>query len=128
MTRILFIEPDRILGANAKAVMKRAGHSVDWHVDPQAAIDSADSVCPDVIVLDVLLAGRSGVEFLHEFHSYPEWVSVPTIVYSSISAEELNSTNIDFDQLNITAYHYKSAVSITELCRFIDKTLRLAAS
>lgn len=128
MARILFIEPDRILGANAKAVMKRAGHSVDWHVDPQAAIDSADTTRPDIIVLDLLLAGRSGMEFLYEFRSYPEWINVPAIVYSNVLPEEFSSTNIGFDQLDITAYHYKPATSITELCRSIDRALQLAAS
>ena len=44
MARILFIEPDRLLGANARKIFKRAGHDVNWQVDPQAAIDSADAL------------------------------------------------------------------------------------
>jgi len=67
MARILFIEPDRLLGANARKIFKRAGHDVNWQVDPQAAIDSADATPPDVIVLDLLLAGRSGVSSCMSF-------------------------------------------------------------
>ena len=125
MARILFIEPDRLLGANAKKVFKRAGHDVNWYVDPQAAINSADTARPDVIILDLLLAGRSGVEFLYEFRSYPEWSRLPVIIYSDISPEEFKGANVGFTQLNIAAYHYKPTTSITELCNSIEKVAQL---
>jgi len=124
MARILFIEPDRILGANAKRIIKRAGHSVDWHVDPQAAMDSADSIRPDVIILDLMLASRSGVEFLYEFRSYPEWSKVPVIIYSSVPAEEFNADYVGFNQLDIAAYHYKPAATIAELLQSVDRILQ----
>ncbi len=126
MARILFIESDRLLGTNAKIIFKRAGHDVNWHVDPQAAMDSADAARPDVIILDLLLAGRSGVEFLYEFRSYLEWAHVPVIIYSDISPEEFKGANVGFNQLNIAAYHYKPATSITELCGSIESVLRPA--
>lgn len=126
MARILFIEPDRLLGANAQQIFKHAGHEVIWHVDPQAAIDAADASHPDVIVLDLLLAGRSGVEFLYEFRSYPEWSRLPVIIYSDISPEEFKGANVGFTQLNIAAYHYKPTTSITELCSSIEKVAQPA--
>ena len=94
MARILFIEPDYLLGANAKNILKRAGHSVDWHVDPQAAMDSADAAHPDIIILDLLLAGRSGIEFLYELRSYPEWAKLPVIIYSNVPAEEFSGAGV----------------------------------
>ena len=125
MARILFIEPDRLLGANARKIFKRAGNEVNWQVDPQAAIDSAAETNSDVIVLDLLLAGRSGVEFLYEFRSYPEWSRLPVIIYSDISPEEFKGANVGFTQLNIAAYHYKPTTSITELCNSIEKVAQL---
>ena len=113
------------MGANARKIFKRAGHDVNWQVDPQAAIDSADASPPDVIVLDLLLAGRSGVEFLYEFRSYPEWSRLPVIIYSDISPEEFKGANVGFTQLNIAAYHYKPTTSITELCDSVEKVAQL---
>lgn len=124
MARILFIEPDRILGANAVRIMKLAGHLLDWQVDPQVAIDSADSSHPDIIVLDLLLAGRSGVEFLYEFRSYPEWSDVPAIIYSNVPADEFGAENTSFGHLNIVAYHYKPATPIAKLLKSIEKNLQ----
>ncbi len=123
MARILFIESDRILGGNACRIMKRAGHGIDWHVDPQAAMDSADAVRPDIVILDLILAGRSGIEFLYEFRSYPEWTDVPVMIYSSVSAEDFNSADVGFKHLNIAAYHYKPATTIAELLMSVERIL-----
>lgn len=123
MARILLIEPDRIMAVNFKKVLKRAGHTVDWHVDAQTAIDSTDQVLPNIIVLDLFIAGHSGVEFLYEFRSYPEWQDVPIIIYSSVSAQDIQLEGLGFSQLGITAYRYKSVTAISELARSIDQVL-----
>ncbi len=128
MAQILFIEPDRILGVNAKKIFKHAGHNVDWHVDPQAAMDSADALHPDVIILDLVLAGRSGIEFLYELRSYPDWAKLPVIIYSSVPPEDFNTAGLGALALDISAYYYKPATSITDLCRYIDLTLQSAVS
>lgn len=124
MAHILFIEPDRLLGSNAKKILKRTGHSVDLHVDPQAAINSADAVRPDIIILDLLLAGHSGVEFLYELRSYPEWAKLPVVIYSNVPAEEFAVAGISFSQLDIADYYYKPVTPISELAKSIDRILQ----
>lgn len=128
MARILFIEPDRLLGANAKQILKHAGHWVDCCVDPQAAMDSADNMHPDIIILDLLLAGRSGIEFLYEFRSYPEWVRLPIIIYTNVKEEEFIGVGVGFKQLGISAYFYKPTTSISELSKSIDRILQPVTS
>lgn len=127
MARILFIESDRLLGSNAKLILKRAGHDVDWHVDPQAAMDSADISHPDIIIMDLLLAGRSGVEFLYELRSYPEWANLPVIIYSNVPAEEFAVAGTGATGLNIAAYYYKPATPIKELAKSVKRILQPVA-
>lgn len=122
----MLIEPDKILADNACKVLKKAGHSVDWRVDPQEALDSADSELPDVIILDLILANRGGVEFLYEFRSYPDWQKVPIIIFSSLSAEELSGILDGFEHLKISAFHYKSNTSLSVLAKTVEKTLQTA--
>jgi DNA-binding response OmpR family regulator len=93
MANILLIESDKILASNLTQFFKRAGHYVAWHVDPQEAILTADKSQPDVVVLELLLAGRSGIEFLYEFRSYPEWQALPVIIYSNLSEEEVDTAS-----------------------------------
>ncbi len=124
MARILLIESDRILADNISRVLKQAGHRSDWHFDPQAAIDSADSKAPDVIIIDLILAGRSGVEFLYEFRSYPEWQKLPIIIFSDITPEEFSGADTGFSQLNVVAYHYKPVSKLIDLVSSVDRALQ----
>jgi DNA-binding response OmpR family regulator len=96
------------------------GHRVDWCYDLQQALDCADANCPDVIVLDLMLCGRSGIEFLYEFRSYPDWQSIPVIIFSNITSRDLGRSTVGFRQLNVSAYHYKPTTSLEELSESID--------
>lgn len=122
MAHILLIESDRVLADNISKAFTNARHQVDWRVDPQIALDSADNNPPEAIILDLVLANRSGVEFLYEFRSYPDWQSVPVIIFSSLSAEELKESVGGFRHLNITAYHYKPNTRLDELVTSVEKT------
>lgn len=124
MSNILLIEPDKILAGNIARVLKKNGHAVNQQVDPQIALDSADTILPDVIVLDLILAGRSGIEFLYEFRSYPDWLKIPIVLFSSLSARELRESLPGFDHLNITAYHHKSNTSLSQLAKSVDRILQ----
>ncbi|HSX18284.1 MAG TPA: response regulator [Candidatus Saccharimonadales bacterium] len=126
MAQILLIESDKILAANIAKFLKKRGHDVDWQVNPQVALDSADTRLPDIIILDLVLAGRGGVEFLYEFRSYPDWQNVPIILFSSLSPEELKGTLDGFEHLNITDYHYKSNTPLSKLTQTVDRVLQPA--
>ncbi len=120
MLQILLIESDKVLADNAVKVLKKAGHRVVWQVDPQAALEKADSQLPDLIIMDLILAKRGGVEFLYEFRSYPDWQKVPIVLFSSLSAEELCGVGGGFEHLNIAAYLYKPHTGLVDLVKTVD--------
>lgn len=121
MARILLIESDKLIAVNLIKVLKKAGYAVDWQVDPQAALDAADSQPPALIIVDLVLANRGGIEFLYEFRSYPEWQAVPVVVFSSLSAEELKEAIGGFEHLDVSAYHYKPNTTLSDLTRTVDR-------
>ncbi|MBA3757619.1 response regulator [Candidatus Saccharibacteria bacterium] len=125
MCRILFIETDTVLAANLRSFFGQLGHEVEWHVNPQLAVFSADDNKPDLVILDLMLAGRSGVEFLYEFRSYPDWQDLPVVVFSNVSERELGQSISSFPHLNISAYHYKPQTTLSQLAQTIDKVLNL---
>ncbi len=127
MSRILLIESDRLIAANVIKVLKKAGYEVDWQVDPQSALDIADNELPSVIIIDLVLAGHGGIEFLYEFRSYPDWQEIPVVVFSSLSAEELKEALVGFDHLNVTNYHYKPNTTLAELTRTVGRILQPAS-
>lgn len=121
MADVLLIEPDKILAEDISKALKKAGHNIDWQVDPQVAIDNADTNLPNAIILDLILANRSGIEFLYEFRSYPDWQKVPIILFSSVSVEELSDFLGSLKHLNITKYHYKPTTSLSQLTQSVSQ-------
>jgi CheY-like chemotaxis protein len=123
MAKLLLIESDAFLATNTIKVLKNAGHSVDWQVNPQTALDRADKDLPELIILDIMLAGHSGIEFLYEFRSYADWRRIPVVIFCSLSAEELKEALSGFEHLNLEAYLYKPATTLSELTATVSRVL-----
>lgn len=125
MSRVLLIESDKILADNLTSFLGGAGHKVDWQLEPQTAVDAADTTRPDVVIMDLLLAGRSGMEFINEFRSYPDWQALPLIIYSDISPEQFALSG-GFEHLGVAAYHHKPVTSLPELMASVEAALQPA--
>ena len=123
MPRILLIEADRQLAANLSQIFKKRGHTVDWQVQPQAAISRLDKQIADLIILDLVLAGRSGVEFLYELRSYPEWQGIPVVLYSHVAEAELPE-DLNLKDLGVVTFHHKPVTSLDELAGSVDQALK----
>lgn len=80
MSHILLIEPNTLLAKTYTQALQYAGHTVAHVTGAQSAIDAADKKVPDVVILELQLPQHSGVEFLHEFRSYAEWLNVPVVI------------------------------------------------
>ncbi|HEV2619893.1 MAG TPA: response regulator transcription factor [Acidobacteriaceae bacterium] len=64
--RVLVVEDDRALGDFLLRGMEREGHRVQWAMDGDDAIEQAGADHPDLILLDLSLPRRDGVEVLAE--------------------------------------------------------------
>jgi DNA-binding response OmpR family regulator len=121
MPHILIIEPDRLLGGNINDYFKSAGYLVAVHGNPQAALTAADQQKPDVIIAEMQLAGRSGVEFLYEFRSYPDWQAVPIIIYTNLNADQTARYADSLDELSVSAVLYKTQAGLAGLLQTVER-------
>lgn len=64
--RVLVVEDDRALGAFLRQGLELEGHQVDWVEDGEAALVQVAEIRPDLMVLDLSLPRRDGVEVLKE--------------------------------------------------------------
>jgi CheY-like chemotaxis protein len=65
-----------------------AGVRASTVASAMAAIETIDAAVPDVIVLDVFLAGANAFTLLHELQSHADLASIPVIVCTN-SANQL---------------------------------------
>ncbi|HET9173723.1 MAG TPA: response regulator [Candidatus Saccharimonadales bacterium] len=119
---ILLVEPDKSLAHVYRRAFEHASHSVAVAHSAQAAIFSADEVTPNVVVLELQLVAHSGLEFLYEFRSYPEWQTIPVVILSHVPVGEFaGSWHMLHNLLGVAAYHYKPLTTLHTLLRTVSQ-------
>jgi len=124
--RILLIEPDVVLARTYQAAFERMGWAVDWAPSAQAAIDCADAATPDMVILELQLVSHSGIEFMYEFRSYPEWSDIPVLVHSLVPLQSVAGYDILCKQLGVREYYYKPSTRIVQLVAGIREHVGVA--
>ncbi len=128
MSQILLIEPDRVLAETYRQALLAGGHQVVCCASAQAGIISADQYKPDIIVLELQLIEHSGIEFLYELRSYPDWQDIPVIVHTMVPASEFTlNRHLLRGQLGVKTYLYKPDTSLSELKSKVQENLLVAA-
>lgn len=115
---ILLIEPNHLLAKTYVTALEYAGHSVRWQTNAGDAVLDADAERPSVVILEPQLSGHSGIEFLYEFRSYPDWQGVPVILQSFIPDHLSRGQK---QVLGIVDYLYKPATSLQRLTQTINR-------
>ncbi len=74
--RVLVVEDDRALGAFLKSGLEIEGHRVGWVEDGEAGLLRAATDHPDLVILDLSLPKRDGMEVLAEMRARHNEASV----------------------------------------------------
>jgi DNA-binding response OmpR family regulator len=61
---LLLVEDDRMIGESVRTALRQAGHAVDWVRDGRAAETSLATESFDLVLLDLGLPQRDGIEVL----------------------------------------------------------------
>ena len=112
---ILLIEPDKKLGGTYKRALEKAGHTVQWAGHAQDAVHQADKIRPELVILELQLAGHNGIEFLHEFRSYPEWQGIGVLLLTMVPPQSLQINQEMMDSFGILDALYKPATTLKQL-------------
>jgi len=98
------------------------GHTVAHAPTAQMAIHAADRQTPDLVIVEVQLVEHSGVEFLYEFRSYPEWQQIPAIILSTVPPAEFSvSQELLKNELGVRSYYYKPQTKLAQLLTVVDE-------
>lgn len=122
MAQVLLIEPDRLLARTYFEALTAGGHKVQICATAQTGIFCADDIKPDVVLLELQLVAHSGIEFLYEFRSYPDWQNIPVIVSTNVPAGEFaGSWKLLRDQLGVSQYLYKPLTNLKKILSTVNE-------
>lgn len=107
--KILLVEDDAWLAESEAASLRAAGYQVTVAPHAMAAIDLVDQLLPNVIILDVLLAGSTGFALLNELQSHSDTHKVPVVLCTNLAEQ--------FEPGALAEYGVK---------RIVDKTTMMA--
>jgi two-component system phosphate regulon response regulator PhoB len=90
---ILVIEDDPYQQQMYEVALKRAGYNMVARGEAQSGLQWLEQILPDLILLDIMLPGISGIDMLKEIRSSQNGQDVPVIVITAKSDISLE----DFD-------------------------------
>lgn len=108
MATILLVEDDTLTAQCYQTWLGASNHKVQHVTDVETAVDAVDTTPPDVILLDMLLPGATGVQLLHVLQSYPDLRNVPVILCSNALPK---------DTANLRAYGVRGVLNKATLTR-----------
>jgi CheY-like chemotaxis protein len=84
MAKILLVEDDPLVSRLYERILVMAGHVVILAGDGEAGLTMAQSEQPDLILLDVMMPKKNGMEVLMELKMNPQTKLTPVIVITNL--------------------------------------------
>lgn len=87
--KILLIEDEEDIAAIIKLQAEIAGYRLIVEVDGLNGLRAVDREKPDLVILDIMLPGQSGLDVCRKIKTNPELKNIPVIILSA-KTEELD--------------------------------------
>jgi DNA-binding response OmpR family regulator len=92
--RILVVDDEPMVRDTLGAVLADEGYVVDVAVDGEDALARVHAARPDAILLDLMMPGMNGRQFLHALRKEPAYAQVPVLIMTAVHGLEINLTAI----------------------------------
>ena len=83
MKRVLIIEDNQLLGNLYRSSLVAAGFAVEVSPDGETGLSNAKTVTPDLILLDLMLPKKTGLDVLHSIRADEKLKGVPVLLLSN---------------------------------------------
>ncbi len=84
--RILLIDDDRDFVEATRTVLESVPYTVDVAYNGEAGLKRARAARPDLILLDIVMPGESGLDVFEQLQAEPALANVPVILLTSLSS------------------------------------------
>lgn len=115
--RVYVVEDDPLLRNLLSLRLEKSSFPYEFSGDGRQAIDSMKQFKPDVIILDLMLPGKSGFEVLSEIKSDNDLKDIPVIVFSNRDGQE---DKRKAKELGAAGFYVKAMTDLSELIKTIE--------
>ncbi len=121
--KVLVVEDDSFLSDIYKSKLSLQNYEVTTASDGQEALVLANQIHPDLIILDVLLPKKNGVDVLKQLKKGKGTRTIPVIIASNLDKSILMSKGLNDGAAECFV---KSDISLEELIGICNKHLHVA--
>lgn len=80
---VVLIEDEQNIVEAIRFLLSREGWTVSTHHDGADALDVIRAASPDLVILDIMLPGRSGLEILRDLREADDLKSLPVLMLTA---------------------------------------------
>ncbi len=103
---VLIVEDDRALGLFLQKGLKVEGHETSWVEDGEAALEHVRATQPDLMVLDLSLPRRDGIEVLEELRTLSAQTAVLVLTGRNNLEERIRCLNLGADDCLLKPFSF----------------------
>ncbi len=85
---VLVVDDDPDITTFLGTILEDAGMNVSTAHDGDSALDRIREAPPDLISLDLVMPGKSGIRLLHELRKHPRWSRIPVLIVTGHGRDE----------------------------------------
>ena len=88
--RVLVVDDEPMVRETLGQVLTDEGYVVDLAVDGETALESVQAACPDAVLLDLMMPGMNGRQFLQALRAEPAYANVSVLIMTAVHGLEVN--------------------------------------
>lgn len=88
MTAVLIVDDEPVVRETLLSMLEDGGYSIETAESGPEAIQKAERLLPDLILLDVMMPGMDGFEICRRIRSTPRLAEVPIIILTALNDRE----------------------------------------
>jgi DNA-binding response OmpR family regulator len=92
--RVLVVDDEPMVRDTLGQVLADEGYVVDLAVDGETALERVHAARPDAILLDLMMPGMNGRQFLQALRDDPTYTRVPVLIMTAVHGLEINLASL----------------------------------
>ncbi|MCG7622397.1 response regulator transcription factor [Epibacterium sp. Ofav1-8] len=81
--RVVLIEDEANIAEAIRFLLSREGWQVDVHEDGSTALSVIEAAAPDLVILDLMLPGKSGMEIIRDIREIEALAHLPVLMLTA---------------------------------------------
>lgn len=115
---VLIVEDEKSLLTTIDLTLKDKGYRTLTASDGEQAFNKITDEKPDLVLLDILLPKKTGLEILQDMKKNGEIANIPVLLFTNLSDEESISQGV---ALGARGYFVKSDMTLAEIAAKVQE-------